>query len=372
MGGLRARAIEYFTITCAKYRVRSMSDSTELAVRPNDNTITAAVPPLKKLKRPAVVLEEDEYIEALSKIIERDFFPQLAELRAYNEYMDALQSKNAVWIESSARRLANPEQPKEKDTEKYDMSKRLDTFQAMYTSEDNASFIGLLDHTNEQRRKARQWAWEGNRIKNNSRTKDNHNQIACIDNRPASVQSWNHNPMNSLMYFPEGIDEPLVCDRSAPKVISHAATRLQTLKDTLEEPALSKESSTVTSTNEPSVRGYTFVDPEAAPAELGAPPLTWGSIESTPLRITRTPGFKMQEMPRRDILASKLVDKNSKSRKIPKFSSGPDLKKAMMSPAGQRLLGMTSGDSNSLRTALRTPARSRLKEGWTVTPKGKM
>ena len=62
-------------------------------------------PPVKKIKRPKKVLDEDSYTEALSQIIARDFFPGLLETEIQQEYLDALESKDAAWISSAGQRL---------------------------------------------------------------------------------------------------------------------------------------------------------------------------------------------------------------------------------------------------------------------------
>src|SRR5436190_1702643 len=52
-----------------------------------------------------LVLDEDEYTEALSHIIARDFFPSLLHLDATNSYLDALHSQDPQLINASVRRL---------------------------------------------------------------------------------------------------------------------------------------------------------------------------------------------------------------------------------------------------------------------------
>lgn len=55
---------------------------------------------LKALKRRSSrgvkVLDEDEYVEKVEKIVERDFFPELESLKAQTEYMDAAERKDEV------------------------------------------------------------------------------------------------------------------------------------------------------------------------------------------------------------------------------------------------------------------------------------
>lgn len=64
-------------------------------------------PPTKRIKRPPKVLDEDDYTDALSHIIARDFFPGLVETQAQQEYLDALDSKDKQWIANAGRKLSD-------------------------------------------------------------------------------------------------------------------------------------------------------------------------------------------------------------------------------------------------------------------------
>ncbi|KAI0331932.1 hypothetical protein GY45DRAFT_534511 [Cubamyces sp. BRFM 1775] len=152
--------------------------------------------PARSLNR-QVVLDEDEYTEALSHIIKRDFFPSLVHIDATNNYLDALRSQDPTLIQASVRRLEDlqtpashrsrpwqtPSQtpyggghletplrtPRGEDGEapakraRYDTDMSLDAFQARYTSEDNSSFTQILDAENRRRKEKYGWAWEAQR-----------------------------------------------------------------------------------------------------------------------------------------------------------------------------------------------------------------
>ncbi|PIL31623.1 hypothetical protein GSI_06325 [Ganoderma sinense ZZ0214-1] len=155
-------------------------------------------PPTRSLDR-QVVLDEDEYTEALSHIIARDFFPSLVHLDATNNYLDALRTQDSRLIQASVRRLedlqtpisrrgrpwqtpsqtpyaAGPmdtplrtprtergdgEGPAKRQRLNTDMS--LDTFQARHTSEDNSSFTQILEDENRRRKEKYGWAWDAQR-----------------------------------------------------------------------------------------------------------------------------------------------------------------------------------------------------------------
>jgi protein DGCR14 len=191
--------------------------------REAEQSLMPPPPPPKRIKRPAAVLDEDIYTNALSEIIARDFFPGLLETQIKQEYLEALESKDKAWIASSKKKLADvasgrvdggrkaavpgtgngnitPQAtatPRAGDTPTGwggdtpmtaistgsgsstapggetgeqrepipDVSNLgLLAFQAKYTSEDNESFNKLLDTQNAKRRDGYRWIWSGNKI----------------------------------------------------------------------------------------------------------------------------------------------------------------------------------------------------------------
>ena len=186
------------------------SPSKALTKRNPDTALMPPPPPPKRQKRPAKVIDEDVYSDALSHIIARDFFPGLLEADAQREYMEALDSNNRDWIRDAGRKLTqvmtpghyertrigrattftptrnstsgktperfHGETPRRASTNEsnedfsrenpsdVDVNMSLAAFQAKYTSEDNESFNALLDKQNEKRAAKYAFFHHGNKI----------------------------------------------------------------------------------------------------------------------------------------------------------------------------------------------------------------
>ncbi len=174
-------------------------------------------PPPKRIKRPAKVLDEDVYTDALSHIIARDFFPGLLETESKQEYLDALASGDHRWIDSAGQNLKDVMTPgpdgrrlrgrrgtslastpnlgdgrgvetprvgawqgetpgsvvsvatttstqTDLQGEKPDTNMSLSAFQTKYTSEDNESFYKLLDKQNQKKSEKYAWMRADNKI----------------------------------------------------------------------------------------------------------------------------------------------------------------------------------------------------------------
>ena len=189
------------------------SPSTALVKRSIDTSLMPPPPPPKRIKRPAKVLDEDDYTDALSHIIARDFFPGLLETESKQEYLNALDSQDHEWIAAAGRKLtaimtpgpdgrrlrgrrgtsmtpgsrlygrgdetpvawqgetpmsavsrAESTASTQSERPEVDTNMSLSTFQRKYTSEDNESFYKLLDKQNLKRADKYAWMWAGNKI----------------------------------------------------------------------------------------------------------------------------------------------------------------------------------------------------------------
>ena len=184
-----------------------------LAKRSFDTSLMPPPPPPKRIKRPAKVLDEDDYTNALSHIIARDFFPGLLETETKQEYLDALGSQDHEWITTAGKKLSQMMTPgpdgrrlrgrrgtsmtpatgfggregetpaawqgdtpmsvvsatstattSNQEKPEVDTNMSLSAFQQRYTSEDNESFYRLLDKQNLKKAEKYAWMWAGNKI----------------------------------------------------------------------------------------------------------------------------------------------------------------------------------------------------------------
>ncbi|KAI9850488.1 MAG: hypothetical protein M1838_005626 [Thelocarpon superellum] len=275
-------------------------------------------PPSKRIKRPATVLDEDTYTDAISDIIARDFFPGLLETRTQQEYLDALESRDREWISSAGRKLTEvmtpgprrgrratslapsqrPETPRgfAGDTPlsmasplsttsvstgppqpQVDIHMSLDAFQAKYTSEDNESFNQLLDKQNRTRAERYAWLWAGNKIPAPRQIKYRERQarlaaekegagengdagravavIEAPDVRKAMPDGWKAKADNQLMFEPDGIEDELQTVQQAAEASSRAPPKAVIYNNTrLPAPAAEASSTTPSSPSLSAVR----------------------------------------------------------------------------------------------------------------------
>lgn len=282
----------FFSIKLSAVTLSKMADSNSsnaLIRKRQDTELMAPAPPVKKIKRPRKVLDEDSYTEALSQIIARDFFPGLLETEIQQEYLDALDSKDPAWISSAGARLRHVNTLKKKggrgisrtpvnagktplsyagetpmsvvtaqtveETPALGANMSLTKFQATYTSEDNESFYKLVDKQNQKKADKYAWLWRGNKMPSKQMIaqkavtdrlaqdgklvddgfmKRDRLAIKDSDNRPARPDGWKSEAQNGLMFQPKGLDDGVKtvaqaaadASRSAPKAVVYANTRV--------------------------------------------------------------------------------------------------------------------------------------------------
>ena len=371
-----------------------------LQKRNADSALMPPPPPPKRLKRPPKTLSEEDYTSAITTIIERDFYPNLSEMRKQTRYLDAIEEGNPVRIATAARRLTTPRNVAVEDEDEDDRRERmlqedvqgmkLDTFQAKYTSEDNESFNALLDEQNRKQREKYAWMYNGNKKISKQQflieqkkvllLEEGRQDVVVAGERPEGEEErwsketelWKWQPMNVLMNPHPGLEDQQDPSQGQ-KLLRHENTRvpdppISTGRTPAPSPSISTIEDAISGTNRPDtpkVNGYGFVS-TPKPSDLGAPKMTWGKVATTP-----SP-FRLADPSDREKLARKLAEKAQKditarqraytphlrtttatlrSGGVPTFASSPDVRSNLLTPAGQKLL------ENSTQGRLRSSSR---------------
>ncbi|XP_077995755.1 splicing factor ESS-2 homolog [Glandiceps talaboti] len=422
-------------------------DDKAVVVRTQDNARRTG--PKKK------VLDEEKYTEDMEKIIERDFFPDMEKLRAQREYIDAMESNDtekmrelairfgstrpkrpntastlgqgSAFVDASPAtfetpamdegRRSSPKRHRESDIfhdeddtseevtnkkkKRDDSELSLDEYLAHNTSEDNASFVEIMQVAEDKEKQKHAWMYDVEKTQQEEQTKmlEGTNLLA-IKGEPKPVKTWTYQTKNALMYVPEGVDDSIdeKINKEKPRQIVHENTRflvnpfnLEQQKDTMARAAVAKaviskgkigpDGKELLADDTPDINGYSFVStPSPAPGRDGdeSPMMTWGEVESTPYRLDGsetpsrgTPGtiFRIPDVPRREKLGHSLAEKVGKRhrakkqealKKVTESLTSPSLKRMgsvdrmkMLSPAAQKLVNKSLGKRASTDAALR-------------------
>ncbi|VDK42551.1 unnamed protein product [Taenia asiatica] len=345
---------------------------------------------------------EDEYLSHIGSIIQRDFFPDLAELKGEapaDEIVDGFET---------------PPDPPTQNPQRDVTSVRLDTYLANNTTEDNASFIEIIEES-ERKREAKLAKFFPSRSPASGSSlaiatsdaplaiKDSSHPKTQITPRPNIEQSTKQEPPpsvesitshNTVHFIPDGAPltaqeltehfdrERRICPANSrfkrPMVPVMDKRKLVGMGGQLKAGRFGIDGKEVTGTEgllaTPQAGGYKFMDTSASPALSafsgpGSTPLmTWGEVDSTPYRLDEETGhtplvssFRLPSPSKREALAHQLADKAGRQRakvraeamKLAKSGLllSPYAAKMMLSPAAKRLLSTTTGSSSGGKLA---------------------
>ncbi|RMZ91038.1 hypothetical protein DV736_g1744, partial [Chaetothyriales sp. CBS 134916] len=312
--------------------------STAVAKRPlADAALMPPPPPIKKIKRPASVLDEDDYTDALSDIIARDYFPGLQENNA--SFNDVLDKQNAT---------------------------RRNKHAYLWTADQRIPTQRLLLHRAKQQQLISQHAHDDAAAKSDGR------EIVPLttgstDSRPAQPDTWkSQSPANSLMFSPASVDQDGLAtqqedrerkSKAGPKAIVLENTRfppLHHLDDSqhrhshASSPSLNTDiinsRRELASTSAPTISAYPGGE---TPHVNGYAFPSYRDLLAGQAAGDETPNpFKLSSARRRELLHHKLVDEAKRKKKRtcemqPRRMSGSQSAAATpgnMTPAARKLL----------------------------------
>jgi len=244
----------------------------------NPKNSSSSVQHQKKNHRHPTVLDEDTYAEALEKIIERDYFPDISKLRDRLDWLEAIKTGDPVQIRDAQlkiierRRVGGGKvtplhtvdsrisrtpgstfvrnftpldefdgktpvvnglgvgEGEKEDVGGVDTNLGLDQFLGRYTSEDNQSFSKILERVNRKRKERFGYLEDSVNSNANGDAIEDEKRDRITDGYgtsyqpPSTLEGWNYTAKNLLMYHPADRGEvPLTEEERAVRI--KAATK---------------------------------------------------------------------------------------------------------------------------------------------------
>ena len=257
--------------------------------------------PIPRRRKREQVLEEDEYLNKLYQIIERDYFPDKKKLKALNDLLEAEDTHDERLIAKMRRRLiqvnagesgaSTPDTLAGSELQE-ENRETLDKFLRKFTTEDNKSFEKIQEE-NKQRLRLKYW-WAFQDSKQNKQTLSIEGPKPLLAIEQGSNTQLNNCPYTALSnfyYHPENYQNTLATlaefedFRGPPKEIKRENTRLDAEFLISQEELAHRQA-----TPNLNQRGELMTPHILDPSEI---PITWGEVESTPLILHEDKRFKV-------------------------------------------------------------------------------
>ncbi|KAK4470469.1 hypothetical protein MN116_006021 [Schistosoma mekongi] len=316
---------------------------------------------------------EEEYIEHLGQIIQRDFFPSLSPNEEKSIDDESREGGDCNLLSTDSH---NPEK-----SDPTAMS--LDKYMANNTTEDDASFAELVEE-NEKKQRIKLAPFFPSLQCSAPAPLDNPKTLALPGVSNAVVGPRVTITGNNAVHFnPDGVSqtkEELLEFLSKERKIVSSNTRFKRpfpvnleKKRTMKHLLATKlgrfglnglEMNTPYGT--PQASGYKFIDSSPSPMTMfpHTPLMTWGELDSTPYRldnsemtpsvVSGSPAFRIPSPSQREQLAHQLADKASRQRVRDRLEAVKRMKSAasspsrsLLSPAALRLLASSSSIINN-------------------------
>ncbi|XP_076884287.1 uncharacterized protein LOC143533352 [Bidens hawaiensis] len=223
------------------------SPSPSVSETPRSSNSLATTHPRKR--NSSTVLDEDTYVAAIEKIIQRDFFPDIPKLQDRLDWLEATRTGDPMLIRDAQLKIIERRSGKVTDTdgkirtpgstffrnttpldrdwtpvmdkEVFNSVKEtvedgsvgtetdslsLDEFFRRYTSEDNASFSKLIEKVNKKKRERYEFLLEGenkDKLMIEDAKRDRITDGYGTSDQPlATLEGWKYTAKNLLMYHP--------------------------------------------------------------------------------------------------------------------------------------------------------------------------
>jgi hypothetical protein len=262
----------------------------------------------------ATVLDDDTFVDTARSIIERDFFPDLARLRARTEWIDAKARNDLPTLMRLRERygrgrggnshgqtpialqtpVGDDDDDNNNDVRGDDATAAavgstggsasshltLNEFVATHVSEDDVAYAEMAERDHRAFRERVAWTEES--------AVEAQRQLAAADSSRGRIKQWPFEVRNSLMWYPHAIDDAaqLAAAGDPARHISKANTRFAVPAPVSKKRrvAATDAAAGVSTVDEAAAYGY-VQSPRLQPGVDVAPIMTWGTIGSTPQRL---------------------------------------------------------------------------------------